>query len=111
MFRLTSVLITVFIAACSDTNQTSELPVDGVGYVVRCTSEPLSEVTLGPASRPSRQQETELCACIWGSLGSWERRTAEQLAQGRESEVSALNLAAFPARFGSAVERCGGMEP
>jgi hypothetical protein len=32
------------------------------------------------------------------------------MAQGKQSEVSALNMQAFAARFGKAVEECGGMK-
>jgi hypothetical protein len=42
-------------------------------------------------------------------LGEWERNAAEKIAQGKESEVSAMELRAFPTRFGKALERCGGM--
>lgn len=102
-----SVLAAIVIAACSDSSS-PERSV-GTGYVVKCT-EPLPEFTLGPASKPTQAQETALCACIWARLGSWERRTSGQIARGKESEASAPNLRAFPARFGSAVEECGGMK-
>jgi len=78
-------------------------------YEVRC-KEPLPVFTLGEKSNPTKAQEATLCRCIWENLGSWERKTSEKIAAGKESEVSQLHLRAFPARFGSAVEKCGGMK-
>lgn len=82
----------------------------GEPLVIRCTEQPLPEFTLGPQSNPTEKQQAELCGCIWSRLGSWERRTSESISHGKESEVSALNLRAFPARFGKAIEECGGMQ-
>ncbi len=84
-------------------------PTDGSAHVVRCT-EPLPEFTLGPQSNPSAEQEVVLCACIWRELGEWERSAARKIAEGRESEVGAIELRAFPTRFGKALEECGGMK-
>jgi hypothetical protein len=42
-------------------------------------------------------------------LGEWERNAAQKIAQGKESEVSAMERRAFPTRFGKALEACGGM--
>jgi hypothetical protein len=89
--------------------QTSSVTGPGVDHVVKC-SQPLPEFTLGPNSTPTAQQEAALCSCVWERLGRWERRTAQQLSQGKESEVSSLNMRAFPYRFGAAVEACGGMK-
>jgi hypothetical protein len=77
---------------------------------MRCTEQPLPEFTLGPQSNPTAQQQVELCGCVWSRLGSWERRTSESIAQEKQSEVSELNMRAFPARFGKAIEECGGMK-
>ncbi len=76
-------------------------------YEAHC-KEPLPVFTLGEHSSPTREQEAALCACIWQTLGAWERRVSEKIAQGRESEVSWLDMHAFPSRFGSAIEQCGG---
>ena len=43
-------------------------------------------------------------------LGTWEPRTSQLIAEYKESEISDLNMAAFPPRFGSAIERCGGKQ-
>ena len=84
-------------------------PSSAKPYEVRC-KEPLPMFTLGEKSNPTKAQEATLCRCIWANLGSWERKTSEKIAAGKESEVSQLQLRAFPARFGSAVEKCGGMK-
>jgi hypothetical protein len=42
-------------------------------------------------------------------LGEWERNAAQKIAEGKESEVSAVERRAFPTRFGKALEKCGGM--
>lgn len=78
-------------------------------FVVRC-HEPLPEFSLGEDSNPNETQVAELCACIWDNLGNWERRAAQAISEGRESDVSALNMRALPSRFGTAVKRCGGMD-
>jgi hypothetical protein len=54
-------------------------------YEVRC-KEPLPVFTLGEKSNPTSAQEATLCKCIWDNLGSWERRTSEKIAAGKESE-------------------------
>jgi hypothetical protein len=79
------------------------------GYVVHC-SEALPEFTLGPASALNAEQEAALCSCVWQGLGQWERRVAEQIAQGKESEASSMELRAFPSRFGKAIDKCGGVK-
>jgi hypothetical protein len=78
-------------------------------FVVEC-SEPLPEFTLGLDSHPSKAQVTNLCTCVWSRLGSWEKDAARALSQGRDDEVSSLNKAAFPSRFGDAIRACGGMD-
>jgi hypothetical protein len=107
MRELATLLTVTLLAACSGSPPPESSA--GVGHVVHCT-EPLPEFTLGPASQPTQAQEAALCTCVWEHLGSWERRTSEQIARGKESEASALNLRAFPARFGAAVKECGGMK-
>lgn len=84
-------------------------PSSAKPYEARC-KEPLPVFTLGEKSNPTEAQEAALCACIWQNLGSWEREVSENIAKGKESEVSQLHLRAFPARFGSAIEKCGGMK-
>ena len=78
-------------------------------YEVRC-KEPLPTFTLGEKSKPSKAQEAALCACIWQNLGGWERDVSAKIAKGQESDVSQMHLRAFPARFGGALEKCGGMK-
>jgi hypothetical protein len=77
-------------------------------YEAHC-KEPLPVFTLGEHENPTKDQETALCTCIWNNLGAWERRTSEQMAQGKESEISWLDKTGFPSRFGKALEKCGGM--
>ena len=84
-------------------------PSSAKPYEVQC-KEPLPTFTLGEKSSPTKSQEGALCACIWQNLGTWERDASTKIAKGRESEVSQINLRAFPARFGSALEKCGGMK-
>ena len=78
-------------------------------HEVHC-AEPLPQFTLGLNSKPTKAQEVALCSCIWQELGNWEHETSEKISQGKESEVSELYMRAFPYRFGSAVEKCGGMK-
>ena len=78
-------------------------------YEAHC-AEPLPVFTLGKNSNPTKAQEAALCTCIWQSLGKWEREVSEKLAQGKESDVSALHMRAFPSRFGSVIKKCGGMK-
>jgi len=84
-------------------------PSSAKPYEVRC-KEPLPVFTLGEKSNPTKAQEAALCTCIWENLGSWERRASEKIAAGKEDEVSWMHKRAFPARFGAAVEKCGGMK-
>jgi hypothetical protein len=78
-------------------------------YEAHC-KEPVPVFTLGQHTNPTKDQEAVLCACIWNHLGSWERRTSEQMSQGKDSDISWLNRNAFPSRFGKAIRECGGMD-
>ena len=78
-------------------------------FVVVC-SQPLPEFTLGPHSNPNNAEVQRLCDCIWSNLNSMEKDIARAISTGRADGVSELNLRAFFARFGSVVERCGGMD-
>jgi hypothetical protein len=102
-----SILLTaIMLSACSQSSD----EVSSAQAPMREFSckEPLPFFTLGPNSNPSDAEVGALCSCIWENLGTWERETATLIAGHKESEVSALNMAAFPARFGSAIEKCGG---
>lgn len=76
-------------------------------YEARC-KEPLPTFTLGEKSNPTKEQEAALCACIWQNLGGWERDVSTKIVTGRASEISQMHLRAFPDRFGSVLEKCGG---
>ena len=78
-------------------------------FVVVCP-EPIPQFTLGPQSHPSKSQVNDLCACLSTKLVGWEKETAQAIAQRREADVSALNMAAFPTRFGVRIRDCGGMD-
>lgn len=108
MQRYLIAVATMTVLSACGSGEPSPSPSGGGAHVVRCT-EPLPEFTLGPQSGPSAQQEAALCACIWRELGGWERNAAQKIAEGKESEVSAVELRAFPTRFGRALEECGGM--
>ena len=84
-------------------------PSSAKPYEARC-KEPLPTFTLGEKSSPTKAQEAALCACIWQNLGGWEREVSEKIAKGKEREVSQMHMRAFPARFGSAIEKCDGMK-
>ena len=105
---VSGLVLCLLVAGCGSKESSSPQSAQS-GYVVHC-SEPLPEFTLGPESAPSPEQAAALCACIWQGLGQWERNAAEKIAQGRESEVSSMELRAFPSRFGKALDQCGGMK-
>lgn len=102
-------LATITVLSGCGSGEPPSLPTGGSAHVVRC-KEPLPEFTLGPQSKPRPEQETALCACIWEKLGEWERNAARKIAEGKESDVSAMELRAFPTRFGRALEECGGVK-
>jgi len=106
--KFQSLLITATLCACSQKappqSSSPQLPL----YEAHC-KEPLPVFTLGEHSNPTKDQETALCTCVWNNLGTWERRTSEKMAQGKEAEISGLDENAFPARLGKAIEKCGGM--
>jgi hypothetical protein len=101
-------IVGLLLAGCSEAPQPENAAV-ALNRDFTC-KEPLPTFTLGPTSNPSDAEVSALCACIWKNLGSWERRTAQLIVEKRESEISSLNRAAFPARFGAALEKCGGMK-
>ena len=106
--KLRALFITVALCGCG-----LELPSSALAqsphYEAHC-KEPLPVFTLGEKSNPTKNQEATLCTCIWHTLGGWERDVSKKLAQGKESEVSEMHMRAFPSRFGSAIEKCGGMQ-
>ena len=94
---------------CAVAGDEDERPVASDEYadihVFRC-AEPLPEFTLSADASPTPAEEAAICSCVWDNLGSWERRTSQALVEGRDDDVTALNRAAFPARFGEAARRC-----
>lgn len=104
MRAIACALLTVAVLVFAGISPSSAKP-----YEVQC-KEPLPTFTLGEKSNPTKAQEAALCTCIWQNLGGWERDVSTKIAKGRESEVSQIHLRAFPARFGSALEKCGGMK-
>ena len=106
---LPAVAAALIIGACTKDSARAAVAGDGANSVVKC-SEPLPEFSLGPASSPTAEQKTSLCSCIWGALAPNERQVAETIVAGRQSELSSIELRAFPSRFGNALERCGGTQ-
>ena len=106
--RLRVFFIALILSGCGN-EASSPDTYSGPHWEAHC-KEPLPVFTLGVHSNPTKEQETALCACIWQNLGRWEREVSEKIARGKESEISWLHRQAFPSRFGSAVEKCGGMK-
>ena len=107
--KFISIFFVILLCGCGSGDSPPSQQSGGEPYEVHCT-EPLPIFTLGRNPNPTKEQERALCECIWQNLGSWEREVSEKIAQGRESEVSEMHMRAFPSRFGSAIEKCGGME-
>jgi hypothetical protein len=105
-FRVLFVAITLF--ACGQGAALAAVP-QGEHYEAHC-KEPLPIFTLGEYSQPTKAQEAALCACIWKNLGGWQREVSEKIPRGKTSEISEMHMRAFPPRFGSALEKCGGMK-
>ncbi len=83
--------------------------VTGEPLEIKC-KEPLPSFTLGRESRPSEEQITALCSCMWNDLNDWEKRASQAAEENKFSEVPILERTAFPASFRRAVKNCGGME-
>lgn len=98
--------LVVLLAGCSKTPELVST-ANAINREFTCT-EPLPTFTLGPNSNPTDGQVGALCACIWENLGSSERETARLIAEKNEAKISSVNMAAFPTRFGAALEKCGG---
>jgi len=106
---LAAVTLATILSSCGQEEEPRNVNPQGQPFVVKC-NEPLPEFSLGPQSQPSQEQVASLCSCVWETLGSWEKKTAEAISQGKVDDVSALHMRAFPARFGSTLKNCGGME-
>jgi hypothetical protein len=104
-----ALLLVIFLYGCGNQGPTALPHAGGKPDEVHC-AEPLPVFTLGEYSNATKAQEAALCACIWQSLGAWERRVSEKIATDNVSEVSPIYIRGFTSRFGSAVEKCGGME-
>ena len=106
--RLTPLLLAVSLCACGEKEAPTQAPQQPL-YEAHC-KEPLPAFTLGEHSKPTRAQEAALCACIWARLEGWERDVSQKIAQGKEAELSDIQIRGFVPRFGSAIAACGGMK-
>lgn len=106
--KFSALFVAVTLFACSQEAVLAAVS-QGQHYEAHC-KEPLPVFTLGENSQPTKAQEAALCTCIWQNLGSWEREASKKIAQGKQSEVSEMHMRAFMPRFGSALEKCGGMK-
>lgn len=97
------------LALCIFSMEAPPVEAQSPHYEAHCT-EPLPIFTLGEKSNPTKIQEKALCACVWQNLGGWEREVSEKIRQGKQSEISWLHTRAFPSRFMSALEKCGGIK-
>jgi len=109
IISLADIALTIFLTRAAYLWLFSPIAVAGNPFVVVC-SEPIPEFTLGLHSNPSEAEVHRLCACLWDKLKGWEKDTARALAEKRPGDVSALNMRAFPSRFGSRLKECGGMD-
>ena len=105
--RIILLFFCLIFASCGA--ETESIGAPDEPFVARC-EKPMPEFTLGRSSNPTDEQVAELCDCIWNNLGGWEKESSRAISEGRETDVSALNMAAFPSRFGRAVQNCGGMD-
>lgn len=80
---------------------------DGPYYEAHC-KEPLPEFTLGKNSHPTQDQESALCACIWGGLSQSDRAISQNIREGKLTDSSAPGVQVFIGQFGDAIEKCGG---
>lgn len=107
--KLAVLLTVVVLCACSREAAPPPVKSSSSLYEAHC-KEPLPVFTLGEKSHPTKAQEASVCSCVWENLQGWERDTSEKIAQGKESEVSWMHMRGFMPRFGSAIEKCGGMK-
>jgi hypothetical protein len=104
-----ALLFGISVAGCGSGQTPPATAQAGKHYEAHC-SQPLPVFTLGERSHPTPEQESALCACIWGNLGDWGREISTKIATGKEAEVSKLWESAFTSKFGASVRKCGGME-
>jgi hypothetical protein len=109
LISLADIALTIFLTRAIYLWLFTQVSVAGSPFVVVCR-EPIPEFTLGLHSNPSEAEVHRLCACVWEKLQGWEKDTARALAEKRSGDVSALNMRAFPSRFGSRLKECGGMD-
>ncbi len=100
------ILITLYLVACSE--DASEYDPEAKNLSFKCEQK-IPEFTLGAYSDPPQEAIDSLCSCIWKELDGWEKETSIAISDGRENDVSAMHMRAFPGRFGSIMESCGAM--
>ena len=106
---LVNIVLTIFLTRAFYLWLFAEPSSTADPYVVVCP-QPIPEFTLGPNSNSSEAEIRRLCSCIWAGLNTQQRNIAQAITSGRSDEVSASNRRGFSSRFGSVVERCGGLD-
>jgi len=99
--------LVALISGCGG-EESSEATEGAKNLTFKCKQK-IPEFTLGPSSNPSQEKLDSFCECVWGELDGWEKETSVAIAEGREGDISAMHLRAFPSRFGGIMESCGAM--
>lgn len=106
---LVTVFVTVMVFSYFFTNPmdfaTAAAPSDDNPYTLKC-EEPIPEFTLSGRTVPNKTQVDTICACIWKEMPLWAKEISVSASEGRESEVSEMQLRAFISRFGQKVREC-----
>jgi len=105
MKKTLSIILLSLLAGCEKQTDTA-LAQEAKNLSFKCEKK-IPEFTLGPYSDPSKEKIDTLCACIWNNLDGWEKETSIEIAEGRENDISAMHMRAFPSRFGGVMEACG----
>ena len=103
-------LCSIFVLSGCEESKGDEVPEQKNKNLSFQCEQKIPEFTLGPNSDPSKEELDKLCGCIWSNLDGWEKSTSIAITEGREKDVSALHMRAFPSRFGKIMQDCGAMK-
>lgn len=106
MLRILPVFLGVSLSMTTPILAQGTTPDTGPQGARLTCSQPMPSLDLGTRAKPTKEQATALCACIWGKLAQTDRNFAEALKKETADVADTIKMDSFSNNFGSALEGC-----